>query len=662
MPVADPPFFSRATARWGRLIILLLLIGVGGGLEAGPRVAAAGGQRTSLPEQEVRTPETRRERDRTSFFPLDEIRPGMRATGYTVFVGREPKPFELEILGVLKGFPHPRQSAVLSRLIGEEIERVGVFQGMSGSPVYIEGRLVGAVAFGYQFAKDPIAGITPIEHMIEAFERPPDSAPPAGPRTSLLSPIRGEEPRSFGYADFLFTGTTEVERTFLTQLASGVEAEPVAVGSSPNLQPIATPLAMTGIGPETIARFAPLFRRWGFAPLAGVAAATPTTELKKADASTLKPGSTVVVPLIRGDYSVSAAGTVTWRDGDRIYAFGHPFLSLGVSDFPMHEGEVVTVLSSAASSFKLSYPTSMVGVVRGDRAPGIYGELGSAPRTIPVEIDLRTSRGTLHSFRFDLVADRFLTPILLQMTMIATIGSTERTIGDSTLLVEGSIECRGLPPIRLENRISVGLNAPIAVAIAAAQPVSTLLSTGFEDLAIEKIRYEIVSRDVRESGQIDRLRVARTDVRRGETLDLQVVARSEGGREHIESTRIKIPTDAPLGPLQLTVGDGAALQAAAPRAGFTPRTAEQLVREINRLRKPGRLYVRLSQAGGGAVGVVLRDAELPALPPSFLATLGSARAVGGYTMTSSRTIFEDELPAPPLVLSGLRTLTLEVVP
>jgi hypothetical protein len=200
------------------------------------------------------------------------------------------------------------------------------------------------------------------------------------------------------------------------------------------------------------------------------------------------------------------------------------------------------------------------------------------------------------------------------------------------------------------------------VAIAAAQPVSTLLSTGFEDLAIEKIRYEIVSRDVRESGQIDRLRVARTDVRRGETLDLQVVARSEGGREHIESTRIKIPIDAPLGPLQLTVGDGAALQAAAPRAGFTPRTAEQLVREINRLRKPGRLYVRLSQAGGGAVGVVLRDAELPALPPSFLATLGSARAVGGYTMTSSRTIFEDELPAPPLVLSGLRTLTLEVVP
>jgi hypothetical protein len=622
----------------------------------------AGGQQISPPEQEVRSSETRPGRDRATFFPLEEIRPGMRATGYTVFVGREPKPFDLEILGVLKGFPHPRQSAVLSRLIGEEIERVGVFQGMSGSPVYIEGRLVGAVAFGYQFAKDPIAGITPIEHMIEAFERSPEPAPPTGPGTRSRSSTRGREPRSFGYADFLFTGATDVERAFLTQLTSAAESEPVVAGGAPSLQPIATPLALTGISPETIARFAPLFRRWGFAPLAGVAAAAPTTELKKANASTLKPGSTVVVPLIRGDYSVSAAGTVTWRDGDRIYAFGHPFLSLGVSDFPMHEGEVVTVLSSAASSFKLSYPTGMVGVVRGDRAPGIYGELGRSPRTIPVEIDLRTSRGTLHPFRFDLVADRFLTPILLQMTMIATIGSTERTIGDSTLLLEGSIELKGLPSIRLENRISVGLNAPIAAAIAAAQPVGTLLSTGFEDLAIEKIRYQIVSRDVRESGQIDRLRVARMEVRRGETLDLQVISRTDGGREHIEPTRITIPTDAPLGPLQLTVGDGAALQAAAPRSGFTPRTAEQLVREINRLRKPGRLYVRLSQAGNAAAGVVLRDAELPALPPSFLATLGSARGVGGYTMIATRTILEDALPPSPLVLSGLRTLTLEVIP
>ena len=654
------PGIAQARPRWERLIRLLLLTGICGGFGAGLGVAAAARQTISLLEQEVRFSATRPPRDRTAFFPLEEIRPGMRATGYTVFVGREPKPFDLEILGVLKGFPHPRQSAVLSRLVGEEIERVGVFQGMSGSPVYIEGRLVGAVAFGYQFAKDPIAGITPIEHMIEAFEQTTAPAAPKGAGTSLRSSTQRDEWRSFGYTDFLFTGSTDVERAFLAQLTSAAEAEPVVAGASPSLQPIATPLALTGISPETIARFAPLFRRWGFAPLAGVAAATPTTELKKADASTLKPGSTVVVPLIRGDYSVSAAGTVTWRDGDRIYAFGHPFLSLGVSDFPMHEGEVVTVLSSAASSFKLSYPTSMVGVVRGDRAPGIYGELGSAPRTIPVEIDLRTSRGTLHPFRFDLVADRFLTPILLQMTLIATIGSTERTIGDSTLLLEGSIELKGLPPIRLENRISVGLNAPIAAAIAAAQPVSTLLSTGFEDLAIEKIRYEIISRDVRESGQLDRLRVARTEVRRGETLDLQVVARTEGGREHVEPARITIPSDAPLGPLQLTVGDGAALQSAAPRSGFTPRTAEQLVREINRLRKPGRLYLRLSQAG--AAGVVLRDAELPALPPSFLATLGSARGVGGYTMMATRTILEAEMPPPPLVLSGLRTLTLEVLP
>src|SRR6266540_4310881 len=219
---------------------------------------------------------------KTEFFPIDQVKPGMRAVGYTVFSGAEPKKFDLEILGVLKGFPSPQQNAVLSRLLGEELDHTGVFQGMSGSPVYIDGKLLGAVAFGYQFAKEPIEVMTPI----------------------------------------------------------------------------ATPLAITGVPPEVIARFAPIFQSWGFAPVAGAGGAAEMSELKQADANTLRPGSTIIVPLVRGDYSLAAAGTVTYRDGARIYAFGHPFLSLGVSEFPMHEGEVVTVMSSSATSFKLSVPTA----------------------------------------------------------------------------------------------------------------------------------------------------------------------------------------------------------------------------------------------------------------------------------------------------------------
>ncbi len=610
-------------------------------------------------------------RSDTGFFPIDELRPGMKAVGYTVFVGREPEPFDLEILGVLKGFPNPGQSAVLSRLIGDRMNHTGVFQGMSGSPVFVGNRLVGAVAFGYQFARDPIASITPIRQMIEQFEIYRDGK---GRSTSLNSGDSNSA-RRITYADLGFSdGQSAARQDSPYQLAYNLTSptSPVSVGAAdgPGLIPIATPLAVSGIAPEVLGRFAPLFKSWGFNPFAGPSAsfgaslgasfggAAAVTDLKKSDSGTLKPGSTVVVPLIRGDYSVSAAGTVTWRDGNRIYAFGHPFMSLGLSDFPMHEGEVVTVLSSLASSFKLSYPTEMVGVVRGDRSAGIYGELGATPRMIPVEINLRTSRGESRKFSFDVVADRFLTPILLQMTMISTISSTERAIGDSTLLINGTIKLKDQPPIRLENRVAVTLNGPISATLAAVQPVGTIIASGFDDLSFEKITWDIDSQDVRQIGQIDRLWIDRSEVRRGETVAVQLFARTEGGREYVERFSLTIPTDAPVGPLQLLVGDGAALQSSDPRTGFTPKSIGQLVAGINRVRKAGRLYARLSQAEGGAM---IRNEELPALPPSVLATLGSDRTVGGYTLTTSRIILEKDLPPTAYVISGQRTLKINVV-
>lgn len=597
------------------------------------------------------------------FFPIDQLRPGMKAVGYTVFVGREPEPFDLEILGVLKGFPNPGQSAVLSRLVGDRMNHTGVFQGMSGSPVFVDNRLVGAVAFGYQFARDPIAGITPIRQMIEQFELHRDGKA----RSTSLNSGDSDSARRITYADLGFgDGQSAARQDSPRQLAYNlpIPASPVSVGAAdgPGLIPIATPLSVSGIAPEVLGHFAPLFKSWGFNPVAGPVAslggAAAVSDLKKSDSGTLKPGSTVVVPLIRGDYSVSAAGTVTWRDGNRIYAFGHPFMSLGLSDFPMHEGEVVTVLSSLASSFKLSYPTEMVGVVRGDRSTGIYGELGVTPRMIPVEINLRTSRGESRKFSFDVVADRFLTPILLQMTMISTISSTERAIGDSTLLINGTIKLKDQLPIRLENRVAVTLNGPISATLAAVQPVGTIITSGFDDLSFEKITWDIDSQDLRQTGQIDRLWIDRPEVRRGETVAVQLFARTEGGREYVERFSLTIPTDAPVGPLQLLVGDGAALQSSDPRTGFTPKSIGQLVAGINRVRKAGRLYARLSQAEGGAM---IRNEELPALPPSVLATLGSDRTVGGYTLTTSRIILEKDLPPTDYVISGQRTLKINVV-
>ena len=595
---------------------------------------------------------------KTEFFPIDQVKPGMRAIGYSVFSGGEPKKFDVEILGVMKGFPNPQQNAVLSRLLGDEVHHTGVFQGMSGSPVYIDGKLLGAIAFGYQFAKDPIAGIMPIQYMVGVFEEKKDGDG-NGRRTGQSG--QSGQTRQVSFSEISFNENSREFAEFVKSVSGAGNSGAQAV-SSPSggqaLTPIATPLAITGVAPEVVARFAPIFQSWGFAPVAGAGGAAEISELKKADANTLKPGSTILVPLVRGDYSLAAAGTVTYRDGNRIYAFGHPFLSLGVSDFPMHEGEVVTVMSSDATSFKISVPTAMVGTLRGDRSAGIYGELGVAPRMIPVEVNLKTSRGENRKYQFDVVADRFLTPILMQMTMLSTIASTERSIGDSTLQIRGRIKLKGLPDVELENRLSSSFNVPMAAAFATSQPISALFNSGFKDLQFEKLAYDITSRDARSTGQLDRLWINNTDVRPGEKIEIQAFARTEGGGEFVERIPVEIPKDAPIGQLQIVVGDGGSIQAMEPRSGFTPKSLDQLVRELNKIRKSDRLYVRLARAESGAV---IKNEEMPSLPPSVLATLGSDRTIGGYSLTRSATIFEKEIAPAEFVISGQRTLTVNVV-
>jgi hypothetical protein len=582
------------------------------------------------------------------FFPVEQVKPGMRAVGYTVFQGSEPRKFELEILGVMKGFPNPGQSAVLSKLLGEDMNHIGVFQGMSGSPVYIEGKLLGAVAFGYQFAKDPIAGITPIQQMIEVFEQ-----------KQLEQPQPSDAPRPVSFSEIAFNENSPALKSFVERLnapASGAQA--VSGPGAQMLVPLAAPLAITGVAPEVVAKFAPQFQALGLNPVAGVAGAAEIGEMKKADENTLKPGSTVVVPLVRGDFSLAAAGTVTWRDGNRIYAFGHPFLSIGVSDFPMNEGEVITVMPSQASSFKLAFPTATVGAMRGDRSTGIYGELGVSAKMIPVEINLQTSRGEQKTYKFEMVMDRFLTPVLTQMTVLSTIGSTERTLGDSTLQIRNRIKLQGQPEIQLENRLSTSMNAPLAAALAISQPLTTLINSGFEGLVIEGVKLDITSRDARKRGTLDRLWINQTEVKRGEKLEIQAFARTESGAEYLERISVEIPKDAPLGQLQIIVTDGAALQASEPRTGFTPKTLGQLVRELNKIRKADRLYVRLARSEDGAV---INNEELPNLPPSVLATLGSDRTAGGYTLLRGVTILEKELPPAEFVVTGQRTLTVNVV-
>ena len=582
--------------------------------------------------------------------PLGQVRAGQKGTARTVFSGAEPQDFNLEILGVLNGYPQPRMSIIIARLSGGEVARTSVFAGMSGSPVYIDGKLAGAISYSFPFSKEPIAGITPIQQMIDIFERgaaEPKRATPA--------------PRPVSYAQL---AATELKLDWPSLNAAGAPfIAPVAAGSplagllGQQFAPIATPVVFGGISPETLAQFAPQLQARGLLPVMSVGGAAPVTPLAPVTEKTLAPGTSVSVQLVRGDYSLAASGTVTHRDRDRIYAFGHPFLGLGTSDLPMSESSVVTVIPSTLNSFKLTAPGQMVGSMSQDRATGIYGQLGRAPKMIPVRINLRTSRDRAEQYNFEVANDEFLTPLLLNMTVFNTIASSERSLGESTVSVRGEIKVKGQETVRLERRFSAN-NAVAQAAGSVAMPVAALLSSGFEGVELGGITLDISAADARSTATLDRIALDRAEAARGETVEVQAYVRTDSGKQFVQRIPVEIPADVPTGQILIFVGDGGSLQQAQAAQGFVPQDLSQLVGAINKIKKNDRLYVKLFRITPGAV---IGTDELPSLPPSVVAALNSERSSGGFTPTVLSPVGEKELPAADYVISGQQLIGINVV-
>ncbi len=581
-------------------------------------------------------------------FPLEDLRPGMKGTARTVFSGSETEDFNVEILGVLPGFPGPRQSAIIAKLSGANVEKTGVFAGMSGSPVYIDGKIVGAIAFSFPFSKEPIAGITPIKQMIDLFNKGSENAQPKEPRVVSFSQLAG----------------TDWKPNLPKPAVSPVSLlAPVSAGSpllpllGQQMTPIATPLVFSGISQESLAAFAPQLVASGLLPVSGAGGSAPITPLAEVNGNTFPPGSSISVQLVRGDYSLAAAGTVTLRDGDRIYAFGHPFLSLGASDMPMAESSVVTVISNMNNSFKLAVPGRMVGAISQDRASGIFGLLRQAPKMIPVKVNLHTSRERTETYSYEIANDSFLTPLLLNITLFNTITSSERVLGDSTISVKGEIKVKGQQSIQIDRRFSAN-NSAIMAAGSIAAPVGSLLTSGFDDVQLDGITLDIASTETKYAGTLERITLDRTEVRRGEKIEVQAYVRTESGKQFVQRIPIQIPEDAALGQLLVFVGDGGALQEGSPAKSFVPQDLSQLVKAINTVKKSDRLYVKLFRITPGAV---IGTSELPSLPPSMVATLNSDRTSGGYTPTVLSPVWETELPPAEFVISGQQLIPVDVV-
>jgi SpoIVB peptidase S55. len=584
----------------------------------------------------------------TAFMPVSAVKEGMRGTARTVFNGTDSEEFNVEILGVVPGAVGPKQDMIVGRISGGKADRTGVFAGMSGSPVYIDGKLIGAISYSFPFSKEPMCGITPIEQMISIFEQQP-------------LPAKAGEPRSLSFAEMASTewlpmpGKSSVGNDPMVAMSSSGSMLSAVAGQS--FRPIGTPMTFNGISAKVLEMFAPQLAQAGLYPVAAAGGSAAIGPMKTADATTLVGGDSVSMQMTRGDVSMAASGTVTFRDGDKIYAFGHPFLSLGSSDLPMSESSVVTVVPNVNNSFKLAVPESMVGTMTQDRATGVFGKLGQAPKMIPVKITLETSRGQREMLSFEVAKDTFLTPLLVNIGIANVLLAQERGLGDSMIAVDGEIKISNNETINVNRRFA-GSQATGMAAGSIAAPVSLLFRNGFEGSEVESISVVLRSADGNRTAALERIAVDRTTVKPGETLQIQAFARTNTGKTLVQNIPLTIPADTPAGSFSIVIGDGASIERASAIQQFVPRTMSELVKTMNSLKLADRLYSQMFRTSTGAI---IGSSEMSDLPPSMLATLNNDRASGGVKPAARTVIGETEIAPADFIIAGQQTLTIEII-
>jgi len=584
--------------------------------------------------------------------PVSEIRPGMVGVGRTVFNGTRVEEFKTHVLGVIENVMGPRRNLILARLEGGPLADTGVIAGMSGSPVYVDGRLIGAVAYSLgSFSKEPIAGITPIEEMTDAAAL---NAPrPAAARVHIEYPFtRDALVAAFQKAvnwNRPFADRPGDSRWLQGDLMPG-SFDRDAVGTL--MRPIATPLVMSGFTGDLADTLGAAFRDQGFVPMAGGAAAAPNAGLMPFDGP-LKPGDAIGVNFVTGDLLLGGTGTVTHIDGEKVYAFGHPMYNLGPTEFPMTRAYVYTILPSLFSSTKLSTTGETIGTLLQDRATAIAGRLGPPPRMLPVTLHLSSERGASRTFSFEVVRDQLFTPLMTYASLLQTLGSYERQFGSTTYQVQARAELKGHGTVALENVFS-GDNVATPASAFIVGPLTALIANDDEPVDIERLELNIRSAEQPRLATLERVWIDDPRPRPGRTIPVKVLLRTFRGEDVLRTIQMTVPPQA-TGTLSLVVSDGQRLQQAEQRELRLPqpRSVDQIIQAINRTRHNNTLYIKLMN---GDAGAVVNGEALSSLPPSVLAVMEADRSGGTFNPLHSATLGEWEL-ATDHTVSGVRTLT-----
>ena len=593
-----------------------------------------------------------------AIIPLDQIHEGMRGTALTVFQGVKPESMDVEVLGVMHNANGPKGDIILVRLHGNKPEYTGVVAGMSGSPVYFNGKLAGALAFRIgEFSKEPIAGVTPIEEMlaISALDRRPAPMPvraslsEANPNLSEANPDQGG----------------------VTQTASPGEGPAVRAPNYSNyLKPIETPLVFNGFSDETLQRYGSQFAAAGIVPVMGIGSASDGKQPEPIEA-----GSAVSAVLVRGDMDIAATCTVTYVDPQRLLACGHPLLQFGEVDLPMTKATVLATLPSPLNAFKIVNTTETIGAFVQDRQNGIMGVPGQESKMIPVTVTMhvqgeRASGGhapkeqstATKEFHYEILNNARLSPLAMMATVFNALKSTNEYAEDITYRMNGVLSVKGYPDVTLRDMFAPQDNGQPAAALAAAtigDRFGRIYSNPLEAPDVQGVKLDFDLVRERRSARLEAARTDMTEARPGDQIVVETVIRPYRGERLLRQIPIRIPTSTSKGTLRILVSDGDTLDRVHRATPMMNRSLglAPTIALLNKERANDRVYVSLI---GSDPEAMVADKVMPTLPLSVMNVMDNMRGTQDMVVIGESSVSEASTEPLDYVVSGAQMLTINI--
>ena len=569
----------------------------------------------------------------TGTIPVSQIHKGMRGVAYTVFQGTTPEAMDVEVLGVLKDMNGPKGDIILIRLHGPKVEYTGVVAGMSGSPVYLDGKLAGALAFRIgEFSKEPIAGVTPIADMLEinAFDKSPGGAP-------------SDASVGVGKAATKTSGPGEPTSLPVQNYAN-------------YLKPIEAPLVFNGFSEETVKLFASQFASAGIVPVMGAGSVSDQKQPEP-----LEPGSAISAILVRGDMDIAATCTITYLDPQRLLACGHPLLQFGSVDLPMNKADVLATLPSPLNAFKIVNTTEPVGAFVQDRHTGIMGILDKQPDMIPVTLTIKNGDAT-KEIHYEVLNNARLSPVAMMATVFNALHGINDYGEETTYRLKGVISVKGYPDVKLQNMFAPtdsGQPAAFLAALSLGDRFGRIYDNPFDVPAVKAVNLAFDLVKQRRWARLESARADLTEARPGDEITVETVLAPYRGDRVVHRIAIKIPTSASKGPLRILVSDGDTLDRM--RRGM-PMMARKLdlastIALLNKEHSNNRVYVSLLEADPEAM---VADKVMPTLPLSVMNIMENMRGTQEMVVLGESQVNEAATPPLDFAVAGAQVLTITI--